>query len=123
MGWLLLSAPVWPSGTRAGGTFTPVPYKDNLVFDRSAGPLAQVLKIHGQDWTEGMIQTKIQECRSCLAYLQDFITDPGDVGRIGVSFSLAYQALADSMVHLQAYLSTVDKGDGILDLTHLSWEN
>ena len=67
-------------------------------------------KIDAQGFPAAMIERKIEESRAALKYLETI-----------VGFHAAYQVIADSLCHLQSYLSTVDLGDGKLQLRHARW--
>ena len=104
----------------SGGSFADTRYVDNLVYDSNAGPLPMLHKIDAQGFPAAMIERKIEESRAALKYLETIITHEGQ-GRIFVGFHAAYQVIADSLCHLQSYWSTVDLGDGKLQLRHARW--
>ena len=98
-----------------GGTpFEDMRYVENLLYDKNAGPLPMLQKIHLESLPEGMISQKVAESRSALAYLEGLVVSPGHGCRIFASFSASYQVIADCLCFLTCYLNSKDMGDGKL---------
>ena len=95
-----------------GMPFEDMKYMENLLYDKNAGPLPMLQKIHLESLPEGVISQKVAECRSALAYLEGLVVAPGHGSRIFAAFCASYQVIADCLCFLTCYLNSKDMEDG-----------
>ena len=96
-----------------GIDFQDMAFTDYLKYDKTGGPEPMLFKIQRQGMSRDMVARKIQECKSALSYMEDFVKSPGQ-GRIFVAFSACYQVVADSLNHLHCFLESQQSQGGML---------
>ena len=92
------------------GTFQDFWYTPNLKYDMGAYIQPQLERLRDLGVSREVIQMKIGECQSALAWLAP-MAKSSEGGRIMCSWHVAYKVLSDSLCHLHCYERSIISED------------